>query len=362
MRLTILDRSDALKLTAALALLAGCGSRPLEPPAAPPAPDPAPTSAPAIPSAPAEPDLQPLVRAALSRVSQPAAAVVLSAGTGALLAHDGQRGADAARTPRRPGSTLKPLLSSIAIEAGALQADTQVSCEGKYAPIDGFRCFGEHGRLGLEHALATSCNAYFFDVARGVGLDRTVGGLRAHGFGRPTGLVPGEEPGLLPDRAWLDARAGKTGRDGSWPGWAAQIGGGHGPIEVTLVQLGAAYVRLAQQLSRGLGSEAQRRALVAVRQGLIDAVHAEHGTARRAAVSGVTLAGKTGSAEGGRFGDDAAAEGKGNGWFAGFAPAERPDVVVAVVVLDAGPGGESAAPIAGEIFRGWHERAAQPRP
>jgi penicillin-binding protein 2 len=257
---------------------------------------------------------------------------------------------------------MKPLLASIAIEAGALQADTKATCEGKYAPVEGIHCFGEHGLLGLEHALALSCNVYFFDVARGIGLERTVEGLRAYGFGRPTGLVPGEDPGRLPDRAWLDARAAQTGHDGSWPGWAALIGGGHGPLEVTLVQLGAAYVRLARQLSRATGSEAQRSALLAVRRGLIDTVSAEHGTGRRAAVQGLAIAGKTGTAESKRFGDDAAAGTKGNGWFVGFAPADRPEIVVAVVVLDAGHGGESAAPVAGEIFRGWYERATAPRP
>jgi cell division protein FtsI/penicillin-binding protein 2 len=116
---------------------------------------------------------------------------------------------------------------------------------------------------------------------------------------------------------------------------------------VTLLQLAAAYGTLARRLAAG-ESEVDRE----ISDGLRRAVHAENGSARLAAIDGVEVAGKTGTAE-------AARSGKENGWFVGWAPATGPEIVVAVAALESESGGKSAAPIAGRILRALKRGKAQ---
>jgi penicillin-binding protein 2 len=269
--------------------------------------------------------------------------VVLGLGDERVLALGRHLGADPEKTAVRPGSTVKPLTAWVASRANVLESGHRVVCSGNYAPIEGMHCFGTHGSLGLTDALAISCNAYFFELGQKLGFERVRAGFLELGFGQGIGLLPTLE--------WLDAHpeAGVS-RERSLEQTAAAIATGHGPFEVTPLALARAYSRLAKSLfsSRGkLNTE--------ILDGLRRGVQGADGTGKRAAVEGLDVAGKTGTAESTPVGVEAD-DSKQNGWFAGFAPANAPEILVVVLTVEAGPGGEAAAPIAGRIFRDWHQQ------
>jgi penicillin-binding protein 2 len=243
------------------------------------------------------------------------AAVLLDFRTRRLLAVHGEEIARAALLP--PGSTLKPFSLLALIDAGKLRPGESLPCPGRLS-IRGrsFACAHPPPAvpLRIQGALAYSCNAFVAHFARRFG--------------------PGELAWYL-DRAGLSSRTGllgdpeATGRIERAEGPEAnQLQGlGDRGVLVTPLALAAAYHRLALKISQ--------LDLAPILEGLEGAV--AFGTAQRAQVKGVTVAGKTGSA------------GARAAWFAGFAPSRSPLAVVAVLVQGRS-GGADAAPIAGRIL------------
>lgn len=259
-----------------------------------------------------------------------------------------EKGMSAAHDAHRPGSTVKPLLASAAADAGTLLPGTKHTCSREHTGPD-TTCFAEHGELTLERAIAVSCNSYFYDEAEALGFERLHDGLRAYGFGKPTRLVPGDAPGLVPDDAFRATQP--EGLGPSWP-WSKVVGIGHGPFEASVLQLAVAYKALAQRIAKERGGTAAQSAVYAeIERGLQAAVTSEEGTARGAAVPDLDVAGKTGTAEAHHFGQPD--RGKQNGWFVGYAPRAAPELVVAVLLLGAENGGKDAALVAGRVFGTW---------
>jgi cell division protein FtsI/penicillin-binding protein 2 len=312
----------------ALLLAFGCGpswsSSPARPAPAPLPPPPAPPVPPATifrarelePSA-----VDALLAAALADRAEPVAAVVLDAGDGRVLGRGRHRGADPVARAFRPGSSVKPIVAQIAAGAGVLAAGDRVECQRAYEAAPGLSCFDQHGALGLADAIAVSCNVYFFELGRRLGVAKLRAGLVDFGFGAAPGSLASDETSS-----------------------AEVMATGHGAFEATPLQLATAYVKLLKRLEPG-GE---------IADGLLGAAYGERGTARLAAVEGVRVAGKTGTAE-------AAREDLQNGWFVGYAPASAPEIVVVVLALESGPGGKSAAPLAARIFRALlRSRASDP--
>lgn len=289
---------------------------------------------------------QEAIDAALDASPAPAAAAVLELGPSPrLLALGGRGEADPATTLTRPASTVKPLVAWVAADAGLYQAGDTVTCQGLYRPDQPFHCTAPHGPLDLTRAIEVSCNIYFGTLGERLGLGRLSAGLTQLGLTVPTGLVPGERRGWVATPEWAAARAGDSTK------WEIAVGMGHGPFEVTLLQLAVAYAKLATlvaQPSPRVPDAVRAEILAGLRHVVADA----DGTGHRAATPGLDIAGKTGSAESEPFGttpsDGTAA--KENGWFVGYAPASAPKRLVAVLVLRSGAGGQTAAPLAGRIF------------
>lgn len=267
---------------------------------------------------------------AIGKAAHPVAAVVLDATGPRVLALGRHRGADPINQPFRPGSSVKPLIAYAAAHAAepALEAGEQVRCGRRFAPNPTLTCFDEHGTLGLSDAIAVSCNIYFYELGRRLGLAGVRAAFSGFGFGKPTGLMAGELSGVVGERGTPEA-----------------IATGHGEFEATLLQLAAAYARLGRAIAKSTDPVDRE-----IRAGLVAAVQDPKGTARLAHVPGVELAAKTGTAEAARFGETGRRQQLENGWFVGYAPVSDPAIVVAVVVLEAGSGGKSAAPIAGRIL------------
>ncbi len=251
-----------------------------------------------------------------------------------------------------PGSAFKVVTAAAALTKDPDLAQRTVDCPG-YIEVEGFRLgdLAAHGRVDMIKALAVSCNAYF----AGLGLE-----MGASAFYRAVknfGLE--EDPGIeLPVRpATFAPRDKMRGAELA----ASAIGQGEvlvSPLHMALVAAAIAnngvLMRpyLVEELLDSSGQTVQRAeprawktalspaAAAVIKEGMVEAV--AKGTAGAAGLAGVQVAGKTGSAQN--------PLGKTHAWFIGFAPVDKPRVVVAVILENAGSGGEVAAPVAGKLF------------
>jgi cell division protein FtsI/penicillin-binding protein 2 len=259
-----------------------------------------------------------VARLALHSAEHPGAVVVLDARTMQELAAVDTRGEHAAPVP--PGSTLKPILALSALRAGVIDPAEPLTCEGTWRRGDlELGCFAEHGALDLSTALATSCNAYFYELATRLGPTHIASSFEQVGLGALAQLVrnPADNPQV--------------------PYLAHALG--HGKTVLAPTELAHAYAAML----RSGGPQ-----LAFVLAGLVDAVTSPHGTARGANVAGLEVAGKTGTAQ---TVDDGVAHT--HAWFVGHAPAHDPRVVVLTYIDGEGTGGESAAPVAHDVLSAW---------
>jgi penicillin-binding protein 2 len=307
--------------------------------AAPPSPAAASAAVPSV-------DPQRVVDEVLGGSEGPAAAVVLDVAGPRVVALGRYQGADPVARAHRPGSTVKPLVAWVAAEQAQLTPREVITCDQACPGPEGFHCFDRHGPLDLPNAITVSCNPYFMELGVRLGLPRVVDGFREFGLARRTGLAAGEIDGFIATPEWVTAQPDPKARR------EAVVAAGHGPLEVTLLELAVAYARLAARLS-----SPHPRVPDAVRAEILDGlrrvVNDPNGTGTAAAVAGMDIAGKTGTAEGTSFAEDQAGvpERPDNGWFVGFTPSTRPERVVAIVVLGRGGGGKTAAPLAGRLFQ-----------
>jgi penicillin-binding protein 2 len=290
-----------------------------------------------------------------------------------------------------PGSTVKPLFALGGLESGVVtSADTRF-CRGMWSAAGYGRARrdwkpGGHGVVDMRKAIATSCDVYFFDLARMMGIDRMASFMSQFGFGAPTGIdIDGERVGILPSTAWK-RRAYKKPEFQVWfPGDTISVGIGQGQMLVTPVQLAHAIATLAakgknfqprlvraiRDVSTGEVHEIPPKALPPVKVddpsmwdipqgGMYDVANAPYGTARAAAAGSLyKMAGKSGTAqvftvaltEKVRHNADLEERLRDHALFVAFAPFDAPKLAVAVVVENA-PGGGSAfaAPIARRIL------------
>ncbi len=269
-----------------------------------------------------------------------------------------------------PGSVFKPLSGYAALAEGVIHPGQVLSpCFGGWRFGNRtFRCWKRsgHGALDDIDALAQSCDVYFYQLAVPLGVDGLARYADLFGLNRPTGIdLPGEQAGLIPDSGYFDRRYGKRGWSG---GVALNLIIGQGEILVTPLEL-ACYTgmlatggrKVQPRLLKSLGEEHRLKSYpqpeigtVAEEVSLDPGAAAEmckgmraavdHGTARNAQVPGVTVAGKTGTAENPGF-DHAL--------FIAYAPADRPEVAVVVVMEHRGHGGSVAAPVAQKVLSAY---------
>jgi penicillin-binding protein 2 len=310
-----------------------------------------------------------------------------------------------------PGSTVKPLFAIAALESGVVAAHDTRFCRGMWSASGYGRARrdwkpGGHGTVDMRRALATSCDIYFFDMARLMGIDRMAGVLGRFGLGAPTGIdIEGERSGILPSTQWKK-RAYKKPEFQVWfPGDTISVGIGQGQMLVTPLQLANAIaalsnkgqrfkprlVRAVRDVQTGKVKQITPEALPPVKVndpgewevaqgGMFDVVNAPHGTARSylAPAPVYQMAGKSGTAqvfsvsinERIRKAKDLEEHLRDHALFVSFAPFEAPKIAVAVVVENA-PGGGSAfaAPIARRILDRylltddqWAEQEAKRKP
>ncbi|MTI64515.1 penicillin-binding protein 2 [Methylophaga sp.] len=284
-----------------------------------------------------------------------------------------------------PGSTLKPFVALAGLELGVVTEHSKTYCPGWYT-LPGhdhrYRCWKHqgHGMMDMNDAVSQSCDVYFYDLAHTLGIDRLHHFLDLFGFGHETGIdIPSESSGLSPSREWK-----RASRNQAWfPGETLISGIGQGFNQTTPIQLAHATSTLAM---RGVMQEPQvvrasRKAgqdemelrgnerinslpmqnsqhWEAVVDSMVEVIHGARGTARHVGEDmPFQIAGKTGTAQ--VFGiaqdekyDAETLERKlhDHALFIAFAPADKPEFVVAVVVENGGSGSKTAAPIARKMM------------
>ena len=255
-----------------------------------------------------------------------------------------------------PGSSFKPIVLAAALARGRVTQQSEFDCPGSITvagtTITDFNQ-ESHGHVTVAQAFAVSCNVTFVHVGLLTGAQGVLRTAEAFGLGRAPQFDLPTGAGHLPDPSVL----GKRG--------LAQIAIGQGPLLFTPLQMAlvAAAVGnhgvmmrpfLLSQVrdpdGRILATYAQRGSrevlpawlAAQVTRDMIGVVESENGTGSAAQIAGVRVAGKTGTAEN--------PHGPAHAWFIAFAPAVRPSVAVAVLLENAGVGGEVAAPVARRVL------------
>lgn len=277
-----------------------------------------------------------------------------------------------------PGSTFKPITALAILEERVMGANERFNATGtsQYGVKDWVINSGlaPFGMIDMYAAMGMSSNHYFADNGAKVGIDRLSKWMTALGFGAPTGLdlFPSEASGVVPSREWKrQIFSNRAVSEQNWyPTDTEQISIGQGFHQMTLLQLAQAYAAIAnkgviykpqivQEIQAPDGSvvfraepesrivDASQATWEALSHVMTAPITHARGTAR-GVMAGFpySMAGKTGTWE---------VPGKiSNGLYVGYAPAENPEVLVAVVVEQGGGGSSAAAPIARKILDAYY--------
>ena len=266
-----------------------------------------------------------------------------------------------------PGSVFKIVMAVAGLEEGVVDLNDTQYCRGsaRFYNRD-VRCWKRagHGTVNLRKAIQQSCDVYFYHLGRELEISRIARYSQAFGLGEATGIgVPGERSGLVPSPEWSVAKRGYPW----YPGETISVAIGQGPILVTPLQTATMIAAVANggklvtpHLLAGSDVPAPRtiavspEVLAVVREALGSVVRTG-GTGTAAAVAGLDVAGKTGTAQVIRQttwikSEELAFENRDHAWFASFAPAENAELVVVVFVEHGGHGGAVAAPLARQLY------------
>lgn len=268
-----------------------------------------------------------------------------------------------------PGSIFKPIVAVAALEENIIQeSDTPVSCDGAYhyyAPDYEPACLGEHGELNVTHALSRSCNVFFYDVGRQLTINRLTAYAQRFALGEATGSELPESTGILATPAEYEERhAGETWYDGMTI--QAAIGQNDNmftPIELAVYcsMIANGGVRYRTHFLEKVTDYDRTKTVSEYTPEILDTVEISDETFRTVregmrlvctegtasstfADFGVAVAGKTGTAENAGHSD--------NLTFIGYAPYDKPEIAVAVVV-EYGGGGDAAREIAKSVLEAY---------
>ena len=277
-----------------------------------------------------------------------------------------------------PGSTFKMLVCLAALEAEIAHQGTHFTCNGHVklgrARFHCWKRYG-HGNIGMIDAIAQSCDAYMYELAKQLGIDRIAAFAKRFGFGEKLGIdLPGERSGLVPTPEWKQVHRGVPWQ----PGETLITSIGQGFFLSTPLQMAMMTARLANggravrpRLVRSLDVDhgespslnLRSHNLGVILDGMIHAVNSRRGTAYSSRLEDglFRFAGKTGSVQVKRItraerragivkNEDRPWEDRDHAMFVGYAPIQSPRYAIAVVVEHGGGGSRMAAPIARDII------------
>jgi penicillin-binding protein 2 len=284
-----------------------------------------------------------------------------------------------------PGSTFKVVPLVAALQSGAFNQQSAVSCGGGYQlGSRRWRCHKEsgHGVVHARQAIQWSCDTYFYRVADVLGIDAIAKVGKAFGLGSVTNLGIGAEvPGVMPDSAYHQ----RLTPGGYTKGMALNTAIGQGDVNVTPLQLAVLYAAIGNgghvyqpqiveriesaegevveafqpKLIREVPISPEHQAILV--DSLMAVVNEPGGTAFRTRLADVKVAGKTGTAQVARLGQVRLKTAQMNyferdhAWFSAFAPAQNPEIAVVSLNEHGGHGGSDAAPAAMAVIKKYFE-------
>ena len=288
-----------------------------------------------------------------------------------------------------PGSVFKVVTAAAALETGVIKPDFTLHCAGEVT-IYGhlyhdwvWEKHRGHGTVDLHRAISQSCDVYFYTLGKLLGIEKLDYFATRLGLGVPTGVdLPGEASGLIPSPAWVQ-RAFKRKW---WAGETISVATGQGAVSVTPLQLayliggiatGGAFHRphlaFSDQL-RALGVDPPDKpardfplsdeTVAALKWGMWGVVNEGGGTGTAARCPGIEIAGKTGTAQVVSTALQQLAkkaEFNNNAWFVGYSPPDKPEIVVAALVIR-GEHSTVAVPIARDVIKAYFDKKLGPKP
>jgi penicillin-binding protein 2 len=280
-----------------------------------------------------------------------------------------------------PGSTFKPFMALAALELGKRTPSQAIYDPGFYM-LGGHRFNddvpGGHGTVDMRKSIIVSCNTYYYELGHDMGINAIHDFMQPFGFGQQTGIdLENEKTGALPSPEWKARRF--KGAAGRWVGGdTISVSNGSGLNAYTPLQIAHAVANLANngvvmkphlvKIVEDSATHARKLTVAQqsyriplkqenidfIKNAMVGVTSEPGGTAYRVfANAGYTVGGKTGTAQvitikkGEKYNAARLAERlRDNALFTAFAPADKPRIVLAMVVENAGHGGEAAAPIA----------------
>jgi len=276
-----------------------------------------------------------------------------------------------------PGSTFKPFTALAGLETGTITDETEFHCSGGASFYGNYySCWrhapqypGGHGNISLHRAIRESCDVFFYNVANKLGIDRLAEYADYAGFGHKTGIdLPNERESTMPSTKW---KLHLT-RQKWYAGETISVGIGQGAITVSPLQLAVAEGGLGNRgkwmqphLLAGMAPKVLRTGhfnpdnVEKVIEGMYAVVNEEHGTGRTAALPGIKVCGKTGTAQlaSNKYlkGTAAGRAMKDNAWFIAYAPEEAPEIVV-VALFENGEHGDRASWIVRDVMKAYFDK------
>jgi penicillin-binding protein 2 len=274
-----------------------------------------------------------------------------------------------------PGSTFKPLVALAGLEKGVIHPGFGVRCTGAahyYGSTLHCHARGGHGNMGLYASLAWSCDSYFYQVGDKLGIDNIAQYGEMAGFGKKTGIdLPHEVDGVMPSTKWK----ARVRRQKWYAGETVMVAIGQGYLTATPLQLahgiggmvvGGVWhkphlIKDASRLEPARKASLNLEHVSQVINGMYGVVNG--GTASRARIPWVAMAGKTGTAQ---LVSNEYAKARGtlrkdlwdNAWFVGFAPKDNPEIVVAAL-YENGLHGDRAALIVRDVVQAYFAKKAR---
>ena len=288
-----------------------------------------------------------------------------------------------------PGSLIKPFISLASLQEGLIQKETLINSPA-FIRL-GRKVFRDsrqtgYGEINVLQALEQSSNTFFYQMGQQLTIDKMSEYLRLFGFGQKTNInIPGEIAGFVPSREWKQKSLNEPWQKGE--DLVHSIGQGY--ILTTPLQVAIAFNALATQglivqpflVKSILDSQKQEiqtfsdqtiqsiehqinpQHFQTVREGLTRVIHGDQGTARWWKLKDQKMAGKTGTSQVRSFSSESLFQNcslkplqdRHHGWFAGFAPAENPEVVVVVLTENSCSGSSGSAPIARDLLQAYFD-------
>ncbi len=261
-----------------------------------------------------------------------------------------------------PGSTFKIVTAIAALEEGVISPETRVDCRGgiSYGRWH-FSCWRKHGHgvVSMHRAIVESCDVYFYEAGKRLGIDKIYDYATSLGLGRKTGIELGRErQGLIPNTNWklenkkLPWFLGETFNTAIGQGYVAATPLQLAVMTSTIANGGNLYkptlIKDAQPIILGK-AKVSPETLEIIKKGLSGVVNEPGGTGWVAKSQLISIAGKTGTAQVVAIKRDSQSlpeKFRDHAWFVAFAPVEKPEIALAVFVEHGGHGGGAAAPIA----------------